>query len=81
MCFRMATYERMLEDQEGCCAICGEEAAFAGGRWTGVLHVDYDYATGVVRGLLCHNCNTGLSKLGDTVERLEKATEYLRRTK
>lgn len=42
------------------------------------LVLDHDHATGKFRGWLCHTCNTGLGKLGDTVEGLERALDYLR---
>lgn len=43
------------------------------------LHVDHDHVTGVVRGLLCHSCNTGIGSLGDSVELLQEAIKYLTR--
>jgi hypothetical protein len=41
------------------------------------LVVDHDHNTGAVRGLLCHSCNTGLGHLGDSVETLARALDYL----
>ncbi len=41
------------------------------------LHVDHDHNTGKVRGLLCISCNTGLGKLGDTVEAIQGVLAYL----
>ncbi len=61
-------YEVMLEECRGRCQICGESKS---------LNVDHCHTTGVVRGLLCTACNTGLGKLGDSVERLQLAIEYL----
>ena len=40
---------------------------------------DHDHETGQFRGWLCYSCNTGLGKLGDNIEGLEKAIEYLKR--
>ncbi len=51
----LADYDEMLERQKGVCAICGGLNS-AGQR----LCVDHDHATGEVRGLLCHGCNTRL---------------------
>lgn len=43
------------------------------------LHVDHDHVTGVFRGWLCHNCNLGIGRLGDTIEALDRAIKYLQR--
>ncbi len=32
-----------------------------------------------IRGLLCHDCNTGIGKFGDSPEALKKAIDYLER--
>ncbi len=56
------------------CEICGQTS---NGR--GKLHLDHDHVTGKFRGWLCHNCNTGLGKLGDSMRGLETALIYLRR--
>ena len=43
------------------------------------LVTDHIHGTTIIRGLLCHSCNTGIGKLGDNIEGLEKALAYLRR--
>lgn len=40
-------------------------------------HVDHDHATGIVRGVLCSNCNTGIGNLRDDIVLVKKALEYL----
>lgn len=67
-------YEAMNAAQGGLCGICGKTDA-TGRR----LAVDHCHATGKIRGLLCGVCNTGIGKLGDTVDRLERALAYLKR--
>jgi len=67
----VAQYAEMLAAQGGGCALCGGTSARR-------LHVDHDPATGGVRGLLCHNCNTGVGQLGDDPSRCEAAALYLR---
>ena len=66
-------YEQMLIDQNNKCAICNLEH-------TNIkkLHVDHCHNTGKVRGLLCSNCNNGMGKLGDSIERLELVINYLK---
>lgn len=65
--------QALSDRQGGRCAVCGTDEA--GGR--GVLHVDHDHATGRVRGLLCHRCNTGLGLFRDDPVSLQAAIKYL----
>lgn len=62
----------MLKAQGDGCAICGVRRFF--GRH---LSIDHDHATGIVRGLLCGNCNSGLGSFHDDVARLKAAIWYL----
>jgi hypothetical protein len=64
-------YERMLKEQEGKCAICGEKPER--------LCVDHDHKTEIIRGLLCSRCNKMLGAIGDNVEVLETAIKYLKK--
>jgi hypothetical protein len=43
------------------------------------LVVDHCHNSGNFRGWLCRNCNTGIGKLGDTVDSLVTALNYLLR--
>lgn len=72
--FGAAAFLEMLEAQNGCCALC--EVSLEG-RPTTRIHVDHCHDTGVVRGILCPNCNSALGKFGDSVERLRRAIRYL----
>jgi hypothetical protein len=51
------------------CAICGTKGV--------KLHIDHCHMTNHVRGLLCHNCNTGLGLFKDDVRLLAAAIAYL----
>lgn len=67
-------YEELLAKQAGLCAICdggpnGKDP---------VLHIDHDHRTGVLRGLLCHSCNTSLGHFRDDPKVLQRAINYLR---
>lgn len=44
------------------------------------IQFDHDHVTNMFRGWLCKECNTGLGKLGDNIEGLEKGIAYLKRT-
>lgn len=68
-------YDRMLEEQGGGCAICGNAANLW--RPGCLLHVDHCHETGVVRGLLCDRCNMGVGYFNDDSVLLRLAAEYL----
>lgn len=69
-------YNRMLDEQEHSCAICGVEAWDAGGKGNR-LHVDHDHTSGRVRALLCNKCNVGLGSFRDDPAALRAAADYL----
>lgn len=64
-------FEATLTAQRHLCACCRERLTDGGAC------VDHDHGTGEVRGILCHNCNIGIGKLGDTLDGLQKAVRYL----
>ena len=68
-------YKNILQKQSNCCALCCK--SFVGKPRTSI-HVDHIHGTKYIRGILCSSCNTGLGKLGDTVEALTKALNYLK---
>ena len=73
-------YDEMVAEQDNCCAICGVHATEdKANRWdgTGSLNVDHCHETGLVRGLLCSQCNQGLGRFKDNIESLKKAIWYL----
>ena len=67
-------FDQMLAAQRGVCAICS--SGVPGG--TGRFHVDHDHATGIIRGLLCSACNTGIGQLKERIDVLERAIDYLK---
>lgn len=69
-------FTEILTAQDGKCAICGTT------DWPGrhnKPHVDHCHETGLVRGVLCTNCNSGLGQFRDRTDLLEAAIAYLRR--
>lgn len=68
----LSEYNIILADQHGVCAIC--KVPHFPER---PLVVDHDHDSGVVRGLLCSECNTGIGLLGDNPATLESAITYL----
>lgn len=74
-------YQRLLDEQGGVCAVCGEDEPNEHGR-TGTkfrLAVDHCHDTGRVRGLLCQKCNRAIGLLRDDSGLLRKAIDYLER--
>lgn len=39
--------------------------------------IDHDHETDLIRGIICASCNQGLGKLGDTLEGIKSAYEYM----
>jgi hypothetical protein len=66
-----AEYLALLAKYGNTCGICGIEAD---------LFIDHDHATGIVRGMLCLKCNSGLGMFEDDVESLYMAASYLERS-
>jgi hypothetical protein len=64
--------DELLESQSSTCAICktaiNKSAA-----------IDHDHVTGVVRGMLCRECNLGLGLFKDNPAVLKEAAKYVER--
>ena len=66
-------YNKIFEDQKGCCAICGKHQSLL----TKSLAVDHNHDTNKVRGLLCPSCNMGIGRFKENISFLIKAANYL----
>lgn len=66
--FTRSKYYKLKEKQRRVCGIC-DKASY--------LQIDHDHTTGVVRGLLCRNCNSLLGSCEDSISRLMRAVKYL----
>ncbi len=81
----LAEYNRLLDAQNGVCAICGNPPVIALGirsRRQGRavrprLVVDHNHETNEIRGLLCTPCNRGIGLLNDDPKRVRAALDYL----
>ena len=74
-----AEFNRMKSEQNGLCFLCGSDGFVIGKLGhSEKLAVDHCHNSGVVRKLLCHNCNRGLGLFKDDPELLQKAAEYLK---
>lgn len=71
-------FNRLHAEQHGLCAICQKPETMVSRKWgLRALSVDHDHDTGVVRGLLCSNCNMGIGHLKDSLPLLRAAVTYL----
>lgn len=73
-------YKQTLEQQRFCCAICGKpesENTQRNGKPLN-LSVDHCHTTGLVRGLLCNNCNRAIGMLNHNIDVLNAAIGYLK---
>ena len=68
-------YEALRRQQDNKCAIC-----FRPEPRLSRLSVDHCHSTNRVRGLLCHQCNSALGYLGDSISNFESAIRYLRKS-
>ena len=61
------------------CSICAKPMTHGKGNAT--MCFDHDPVTHTFRGWLCQSCNVGLGNLGDSIESLTKAIQYLQHAK
>lgn len=66
----------MFASQKKLCTICNKKMVL-GGKKGNSAHVDHDHKTGIVRGLICNNCNRLLGACFDDVWILHGAIRYL----
>lgn len=66
-------YDKMFEEQDGVCAICG--GINANGRR---LYVDHNHKTKKIRALLCHHCNHLIGYAKEDITVLRSAINYLK---
>lgn len=69
-------FQTRLEEQGAVCAICGRSSE----GFQRAFAVDHNHETGVVRGILCPDCNRGLGGFRDNLGLLHKAVDYLMKT-
>lgn len=65
-------YSRVLERQDGRCAIC-KRLPSPDRR----LNVDHDHKTGTIRGLLCDKCNLLVGRIENNAELMPVLMAYL----
>jgi hypothetical protein len=75
-------YNQMLAEQGDCCAICKKRVEVNPGAHSakGRYDIDHNHTTKKIRGLLCKRCNRGLGAFYDSIDSLQAAIDYLKRT-
>ena len=70
---RRVKYERgqMLQKQDSLCAICDVPDSQS------KLGIDHNHKTQEIRGLLCHDCNSGIALFDESIKYLQRAITYL----
>lgn len=71
-CITPEIYDAMLQEQDYKCAICLRRPTTKK-----PLAVDHHHQTGIVRGLLCNNCNSGIGFLQEDPEVMRNAVVYV----
>lgn len=66
-------FDRMRNEQNNCCKIC--MSVFSEDRKT---FVDHNHESGVVRGLLCPSCNTGIGLFKEDCNLMARAIKYIK---
>ena len=70
-------YAAKLAEQDGKCAICESAVPWEDHDGRQYFCIDHDHKTGVLRDLLCHDCNLIIGHAADDPARLQAAAEYL----
>jgi hypothetical protein len=70
-------YDRMLDEQQGLCAMCGRPETTSNQYSIKRLSVDHNHKTGKVRALLCSTCNVKLGVVEDE-DFMKKVQKYLK---
>jgi hypothetical protein len=83
---KLSKERKILRDKHGYpeqgykCPIClkGESELKGVGGKASIWVVDHDHISGKFRGHLCHICNRAIGAFGDSIERIERAIDYLK---
>jgi hypothetical protein len=75
----LETYNAMLLEQNGLCAICGQpETRLGRGRKVRKLSLDHNHKTKKVRKLLCDSCNKAVGNVKESVDIAIKLVNYIK---
>lgn len=80
--FTIEEYRKLLLEQNNVCAICKnpETQIKRKSNRVKMLSIDHCHKSLKIRGLLCSKCNTALGGFKDSIEILQLAIEYLKKS-
>lgn len=67
-------YNSLMKQQNQCCAICHVPFSLISSK---NIHLDHSHSSGVVRGILCNDCNLAIGRAKDDTKILRSMIEYL----
>jgi hypothetical protein len=70
-------YDRMAKEQDSLCYICKKPQTHYQNKRPVRLYVDHCHSSGIVRRLLCNNCNAMLGYAQDSPAILRQAAKYI----
>lgn len=73
----LVDFEKMEDEQDHVCAICGNKETTERNGVQLPLHVDHNHRTGKIRGLLCNRCNRTVGLFEDNIDIMASAISYL----
>ena len=71
----------IYNEQDGFCGICGKYFNASEISKRRGLHIDHCHKSGLIRGLLCGNCNSSIGKFKDDINLLKNAIIYIEKHK
>ena len=74
-------YDSLILTQANKCLICSKEFTQYKDDRHGIACVDHCHKTGIVRGLLCHRCNTAIGFMEEDSDRFWNAISYLAKSR
>lgn len=69
-------FETIMQIQDFKCALCNKLLNLKRPK---AVHIGHCHDTGAIRGILCSACNLALGRFSDSIDKLQRAIDYLRK--
>lgn len=70
-------FENLFLVFKGRCGICNKRVLLDGKKASNRACLDHNHRTGIVRGILCNNCNAAIGFLQDDINLVRRAGQWL----